>query len=355
MLCVELNADVPSSCWPDIETGLREIAGPLAMRANPTFPAPFGFPLISATTPRLVGNSWRVGSRHKSARLDPFRQEVGDEGAGYRWWWIPGRRICRQLRERGDEVISYNRSRYDELDAIGVEQVQADPPRWSRWWRPVAASTPSSMSAPRPAPGAASAITEPNVRGTANVIAACRMNGIGKLVYTSSPSVTHRSTRPVVGGNEQNVPYGEGFKAWHPATKRIAEEDVLAANDATLATVALRPRLIWGVGELPVVAASGGGAKSGRLRIGRRWLEPHRHHLHRQRRRCSMCWRWMRWHRVRAIAGKGLLHFKRANRSRPAIINSLLRAAGAPTVDKTLGFRTPTGLVRAGRRGARCR
>ena len=26
VLCVELNADVPSSCWPDIETGLREIA-----------------------------------------------------------------------------------------------------------------------------------------------------------------------------------------------------------------------------------------------------------------------------------------------------------------------------------------
>ncbi|HEV8692604.1 MAG TPA: NAD(P)-dependent oxidoreductase, partial [Lysobacter sp.] len=37
-----------------------------------------------------------------------------------------GQALCRGLRERGHEVVSFNRSRYDALDAIGVTQVQGD-------------------------------------------------------------------------------------------------------------------------------------------------------------------------------------------------------------------------------------
>ncbi|MFX5275856.1 NAD-dependent epimerase/dehydratase family protein, partial [Acinetobacter baumannii] len=78
------------------------------------------------------------------------------------------------------------------------------------------------------------------------MIAACRTHGIGRLVYTSTPSVTHRATHPVAGGTAETVPYGERLKAPYAATKLVAERAVLAANDASLATVALRPRLIWG-------------------------------------------------------------------------------------------------------------
>jgi hypothetical protein len=38
-------------------------------------------------------------------------------------------------------------------------------------------------------------------------------HGIGKLVYTSTPSVTHRATHPVEGGTAETVPYGEHFQA----------------------------------------------------------------------------------------------------------------------------------------------
>ena len=63
------------------------------------------------------------------------------------------------------------------------------------------------------------------------------------------------------------VPYGEDLRAPYAATKAIAERAVLAANDAQLATVALRPRLIWGPGDnhlLPRLAAR---ARAGRLRM----------------------------------------------------------------------------------------
>src|SRR3546814_7962196 len=88
-----------------------------------------------------------------------------------------------------------------------------------------------------------------NVLGTDNVLDACRAHRIDRLVYTSTPSVTHRATNPVAGGTADTVPYGEDFKAAYAATKTIAEKAVLAANGARLATVALRPRLIWGPGD----------------------------------------------------------------------------------------------------------
>ena len=42
------------------------------------------------------------------------------------------------------------------------------------------------------------------------------------------------------------MPYPEHFEACYPQTKAAAERLVLQANDDTLATVALRPHLIWG-------------------------------------------------------------------------------------------------------------
>ena len=106
-----------------------------------------------------------------------------------------------------------------------------------------------------------------NVIGTQNVLDACRAHGIGRLVYTSTPSVTHRATHPVEGGTAETVPYGEHFQAHYATTKTIAEKAVLAANDASLATVALRPRLIWGPGDNQILPRLVERAKAGRLRI----------------------------------------------------------------------------------------
>jgi nucleoside-diphosphate-sugar epimerase len=179
-----------------------------------------------------------------------------------------GQALCRGLRARGYEVVSLSRNRYDALDALGVAQLQGD--LGDRDAVLAAAHGCGAVfhnAAKAGAWGRYASYHRANVAGTQHVIDACRAHGITRLVHTSTPSVTHRATHPVEGGSADTVPYGVGLKAPYAATKQIAEKLVLAANDAALATVALRPRLIWGPGDnhlLPRLAAR---ARAGRLRL----------------------------------------------------------------------------------------
>ena len=179
-----------------------------------------------------------------------------------------GQALCRGLRARGHEVVSFNRGRYEALDALGVAQIQGD--LASRDAVVAAAAGCEAVfhnAAKAGAWGSYRSYHLANVVGTDNVLAACRAHRIGRLVYTSTPSVTHRATHPVEGGTADTVPYGEGFKAPYATTKKLAELAVLAANDATLATVALRPRLIWGVGDNQLLPRLVERANAGRLRF----------------------------------------------------------------------------------------
>ena len=109
----------------------------------------------------------------------------------------------------------------------------------------------------------------PNVVGTANVIAACRGNGVGRLVFTSSPSVVHGGGD--LEGVDESAPYPARHAAPYPATKAEAERLILKANGTGLATVALRPHLIWGPGDNHLIPRIVARAKAGKLRrIGRR-------------------------------------------------------------------------------------
>ncbi|HTD28258.1 MAG TPA: 2-alkyl-3-oxoalkanoate reductase [Xanthomonadaceae bacterium] len=179
-----------------------------------------------------------------------------------------GQAICRLLVARGYEVASFNRGLYPELDVLGVRQFRgdlADARSVCDAARGIDAVFHNAAKAG--AWGSFESYRLANVVGTDNVLEACRANGIGKLVYTSTPSVTHRASHPVDGGNEANTPYGEHFKAAYPITKTIAEKAVLAANGATLATVALRPRLIWGPGDNQLLPRLVERARAGRLRF----------------------------------------------------------------------------------------
>jgi nucleoside-diphosphate-sugar epimerase len=70
-------------------------------------------------------------------------------------------------------------------------------------------------------------------------------------------------------GVDESVPYPVHYEAYYPATKAEAERMVLAANAPELATVALRPHLVWGPRDphfLPRLVAA---RRAGRLkRIG---------------------------------------------------------------------------------------
>lgn len=85
-----------------------------------------------------------------------------------------------------------------------------------------------------------------NVGGNRNVIDVCRNLGIRRLVYTSTMDVVVDGRRPIVEGDE-SLPYPRRLpRDVYCRTKILAEQLVLAANDADLATCALRPVGMYG-------------------------------------------------------------------------------------------------------------
>jgi 2-alkyl-3-oxoalkanoate reductase len=249
-----------------------------------------------------------------------------------------GQALCRGLVERGHRVRSFQRHRSAELDAMGVEQVLGDLADADAVRNAAAGMDAIFHNAAKAgAWGSYDSYHRPNVMGTDNVIAACRAHGIGKLVYTSTPSVTHRATNPVEGGTADTVPYGEHFKAPYGTTKTIAEKAVLAANDATLATVALRPRLIWGPGDNQLLPRLVERAKAGRLRmIGGGTNRIDTTYIDNAAQAHFDAFAALA--PGAACAGKAYFISNAEPRESREIINALLAAVGAPTVTKTLPF-----------------
>ncbi|GAB3736480.1 NAD-dependent epimerase/dehydratase family protein [Luteimonas pelagia] len=179
-----------------------------------------------------------------------------------------GQALCRALLARGHEVASYTRAHYPALEPLGVREIRGDLTNAFRVREACEGMDAVFHNAAKAgAWGAYGDYFATNVLGTRNVIAACRANGIQRLVYTSTPSVTHRRTHPVEGGTAETVPYGTHLKAPYAETKQLAEREVLAANDATLATIALRPRLIWGPGDNQLLPRLVDRAHKGRLAL----------------------------------------------------------------------------------------
>jgi nucleoside-diphosphate-sugar epimerase len=104
-----------------------------------------------------------------------------------------------------------------------------------------------------------------NVLGTRAVLDGCRAHGVRFLVHTSTPSVVYNGRD--LSGADESLPLTTRCPSPYPLTKAAAESEVLSANSAGLATVALRPHLIWGPGDPHLVPRIIAGARSGRLRI----------------------------------------------------------------------------------------
>lgn len=83
-----------------------------------------------------------------------------------------------------------------------------------------------------------------NVGGTHNVIRACREQGVGSLVCTSTLDVVYGG-RPIIDGDE-SLPYPERHLTTYCSTKTEAERIALAANGDELRTIVIRPVSIYG-------------------------------------------------------------------------------------------------------------
>ena len=91
-----------------------------------------------------------------------------------------------------------------------------------------------------------------NIDGTRAVVTACRAAGVPRLVHVSTPSVAHHGRALVgVGAGPADPEQARGHYA---RSKAVAEREVLAADSADLAVVAVRPHLVWGPGDTQLVA-----------------------------------------------------------------------------------------------------
>lgn len=173
--------------------------------------------------------------------------------------------IVQALRARGDTVRSLSRQEHPALRELGVEHVRGDVADAAV----VSAAAKGCnivfhVAAKAGIWGAYEDYHRANVVGTENVIATCRQQGIRKLVHTSSPSVVFNGCD--MEGMDESVPYPQHFEVYYPHTKALAEQLVLKANSPTLATVALRPHLIWGPGDNHLLPRLIARAKAGHLR-----------------------------------------------------------------------------------------
>ncbi len=102
-----------------------------------------------------------------------------------------------------------------------------------------------------------------NVDGTRGIVAACRSEGVGRLVHVSTPAVAHSGSAIVGAGATPADP--AGARGHYARSKAVAEEEALAADSPALAVLAIRPHLVWGPGDTQLVDRIVARARAGRL------------------------------------------------------------------------------------------
>lgn len=210
-----------------------------------------------------------------------------------------GKAICLRLLAAGIKITGFARGHYPELEALGVVMLQGDLVNKDQLQQAMqGCDIVFHVASKAGVWGDRDSYFCPNVKGAANVIAACKALKINKLVYTSTPSVTFAGQDE--SGIDESTPYATSFLNYYAHSKAIAEKMMLDANQVgdvsvesaaatqattatisdinsastqvsipvttkatapyALKTVALRPHLIWGPSDphlVPRVLARG--------------------------------------------------------------------------------------------------
>lgn len=248
-----------------------------------------------------------------------------------------GGAVAKALLLRGDVVRCIQRSDVPELRALGAEVARCDlADRAAVENALTGCEAVLHIAAKAGVWGAPAEFWQANVVGTQNVLSACQKLGILRLVYTSTPSVIHAGGD--VEGIDESAPIPQHFTAPYPHTKAVAEQAVLAANGPALATVALRPHLIWGPGDTQLTARVLQRARAGRLRLvggGVKLIDSvyidnavHAHLLALDQLRPGA-----------ACAGKAYFVTQGAPMAQKDLINGMLAAAGLPACHNSVSPR----------------
>lgn len=176
-----------------------------------------------------------------------------------------GQYIVEQLLQRGDEVTVFCRGQYAALDQLGVRTIRGDIQDAAMVSH--ACSGMDAVFHVAAVPG----IWGPwkhfhgvNTVGTRNVVSGCELQGVSRLIFTSSPSVVFDGSDHV--NADESLPYPTRWMCHYPHSKALAEQHVLAASCDRLRTISLRPHLIWGPRDNHLIPRLIDRARSGRLR-----------------------------------------------------------------------------------------
>lgn len=177
-----------------------------------------------------------------------------------------GGHLARRLLKEGHQVRAFQRGSYPNLQRDGIDVHQGDLRSEDLVNEAVrGCDAVFHVAALAAVSGPYREFHQINVQGTQYIIDACQKHGVQKLIYTSSPSVVFDGKNQE--GINESVPYPRSYLAHYPETKAIAERAILAANGPELATISLRPHLVWGPGDRHLVPRIIDRARSGKLKL----------------------------------------------------------------------------------------
>lgn len=177
-----------------------------------------------------------------------------------------GSHLVDRLRQAGRNVTVVSRSPRPELEARGIRVVVGplhDPAVCAAAVE--GAETVFHVAARVGVWGRHEDFYRDNVVSTETLLAAAQKAQVARFVHTSTPSVVYNGQD--LAGADESLPLTTDCPSPYPLTKAQAEAKVLAASRDDFQTTALRPHLIWGIGDPHLVPRILARARAGKLRI----------------------------------------------------------------------------------------
>lgn len=163
-----------------------------------------------------------------------------------------GRAVAKKCVERGYKVWSLSRNTYPALTAMGVVQIQGDVTHAMDVQKACKGKdVVFHLAARKGGWGRLSKFYKTNVKGTRNVIEACKNAKVRVLVYTSSTRATMDQNGCYADGMGKDYP--DRFQNNFAMSKAFAEQAVLKASTQDFRCIVLRPHMIWGPGDTSVI------------------------------------------------------------------------------------------------------
>ncbi len=177
-----------------------------------------------------------------------------------------GTEIVRALKARGDQVIAIDLARECRVEGVDYRRIDiTDKAAVSDACKGVDAII-HNASLVHTKQNRKDLVWAVNLGGTENMLEAAQRQGVKRFVYISSGSVVYEG-KDIENGDE-SLPYSSVSQAPYADSKIAAEKYVLAGNtNGGVATIALRPHVVFGPGDRRFMPALLKQAKSGRLRV----------------------------------------------------------------------------------------